>query len=308
MGAAVEERAALKIAHQRGHDAGNRAQRCAGRRPARHRNTAQQPLRVGVAGRGEEFRHRSFLDDLARIHHRHLPRDARDHAQVMGDQHHGDAELGLQVGQQPQDLRLDGDVQRGAGLVGDQQLGPAHERHRDHHALAQPARQLVRILGQPLPRRGDADFFKQLHGPVARLLRACLAVVDVVFGQLFADGVGGVQGRHGLLEDHGHLAAAQGIDASPACGGQVFSQHRQPARAALRGLGQQAHDGQRGHGLAAARFPDEAQRFAAPDLEGHVAHRVQGAARRGDVDSEALHVQDDVVVGHGQALSSGVRS
>ncbi|MNS52189.1 hypothetical protein D3C72_848990 [compost metagenome] len=258
--------------------------------------------------RGKDVFHRAFLDDLPGIHHRHLLRNARHHAQVMGDEHHRDAQLGLQVGQQAQNLRLNGDVQRGAGLVGDQQFRAAHQRHGDHHALAQAARQLVRILRQALPGRRNAHFLQQFHGAVARLLMAGVEVVDVVLGQLLADGVRRVERRHGFLENHRHLAAAQCIDATAARGGQVFAQHRQAARGALGGLGQQAHDGQRGHRLAAARLTHQAQRFAAPDLERHVAHRVQRPARRGDVHRQPLYVQNNFLFVHGQALSSGVSS
>ena len=49
------------------------------------------------------------------------------------------------VAQQGQNLRLDGDVERGCRLVGDQELRPRRERHGDHDALAQTARELVRI-------------------------------------------------------------------------------------------------------------------------------------------------------------------
>ena len=55
--------------------------------------------------------------------------------------------------QQPQDLRLDGDVERGRRLVGDQQRRAAHQRHGDHHALAQAAGKLMRVLREPRRRR-----------------------------------------------------------------------------------------------------------------------------------------------------------
>jgi hypothetical protein len=42
---------------------------------------------------------------------------------------------------------LRGDVERGGGLVGDQQHRFEHQRHRDHDALALAARQLVRVAG-----------------------------------------------------------------------------------------------------------------------------------------------------------------
>ena len=54
--------------------------------------------------------------------------------------------LRAQRAHQLQDLRLDGDVERGGGLVGDQEPRVAGQRHRDHHALAHAARELVRIV------------------------------------------------------------------------------------------------------------------------------------------------------------------
>ena len=59
----------------------------------------------------------------------------------------------LQLAHQIEDLRLDGDVERGGRLVGDQELGIAGERHRDHHALAHAAGELVRIVVEALLRR-----------------------------------------------------------------------------------------------------------------------------------------------------------
>ena len=53
-------------------------------------------------------------------------------------------QLALQRLQQLEDLRLDGDVERGGGLVGDQQVGLVGERHGDHDALALAAGELVR--------------------------------------------------------------------------------------------------------------------------------------------------------------------
>ena len=55
---------------------------------------------------------------------------------------------------QLEDLRLHGDVERGGRLVGDQQVGLIGERHRDHHALALAAGELVRIARQRLSGSG----------------------------------------------------------------------------------------------------------------------------------------------------------
>ena len=55
-----------------------------------------------------------------------------------------------------QDLRLDGDVERGGRLVGDQQRRPADQRHGDHGALAQAARQFEGIGAQRALGIGEA--------------------------------------------------------------------------------------------------------------------------------------------------------
>ena len=65
--------------------------------------------------------------------------------------------LGLDSLDQLEDLGLDRHVEGGRRLVGDEQLGIAGERHRDHHALAHAARQLVRVLLDPPLGGRDAD-------------------------------------------------------------------------------------------------------------------------------------------------------
>ena len=66
---------------------------------------------------------------------------------------------------------LDGHVQRRGRLVGDQQVGPAGQRHGDHDALALAAGKLVRI-GVDAPRRvGNADAIEQRERLLARLRR-----------------------------------------------------------------------------------------------------------------------------------------
>ena len=59
------------------------------------------------------------------------------------------AELVAQPQQQLQDLVLDGDVERGGRLVGQQQLRARGERDGDHRALPHAAGELVRIVVEP---------------------------------------------------------------------------------------------------------------------------------------------------------------
>ena len=73
--------------------------------------------------------------------------------------------LSRQVGEDPEDLRLDDHVERGRRLVGDEELRPQHERERDHDPLPHPAGELVRVLAEA--RRRDS------HSPERLERRGC---------------------------------------------------------------------------------------------------------------------------------------
>ena len=74
----------------------------------------------------------------------------------------------LEALHQVEDLRLRRHVERGRRLVGDQQVGVVDERHRDHHALAHAAGELVRVVVDPPLGARDADRLQQLERPRAR--------------------------------------------------------------------------------------------------------------------------------------------
>ena len=101
-----------------------------------------------MGGPGEKLGNRRRLDHFAGVHHGHAVCDACHHTQVVGDEDHGGAELLLQFTNQPQNLRLNGHIQRRGGFIGNDEIRSAHQRHGNHHALAQPARELVRVLPQ----------------------------------------------------------------------------------------------------------------------------------------------------------------
>ena len=94
----------------------------------------------------------------------------------MRDDDQRDAEAARQILHQLEDLRLDGHVERGGRLVGDDQLRIAGKPDRDHHALAHAAGELMRILIEPALGVGDADQLQQLDGAGARLLLVHLQV------------------------------------------------------------------------------------------------------------------------------------
>ena len=132
LAAAAQPAAAIDLGEPRGAQHGLRrgiARALVGGK-ARHRG--DQHPRVVVARRGEHLARRADLDHAAPLHHRDAVGDLGDHAEVVGDEQHGGRVPALQVLDQPQDLRLGRDVERGRRLVGDQQHGLEHQRHRDH--------------------------------------------------------------------------------------------------------------------------------------------------------------------------------
>ncbi len=103
---------------------------------------------------------RALFHHLAAIHDHDPVGHLGDDAHVVGDEDHGHAHLVLQQSDQRQYLCLDGDVERGRGLVGDEQARLARERHRDHDPLPHAAGQLVRIAAEDLRRFGNANLIE----------------------------------------------------------------------------------------------------------------------------------------------------
>ena len=111
-----------------------------------------------------------------------------------------------------EDLRLHGDVERGGRLVGDQQVGLVGERHRDHHALALAAGQLVRIACEPRLRIGNADLVEQFEDARARRRAGKPLMQQQYLADLLLDRVQRIERRHRLLEDDGDVVAAHLAD------------------------------------------------------------------------------------------------
>ena len=113
------------------------------------------------------------------------------HGQVVGDEQDGHVALFLQTLYQFQNLFLDGDVQRGCGLVAYQELGIAGECHGYHHALLHPPGKLVGILVHAPLRHGKGTVFEGgIRTPAAvrwpksiaggRKIEAPIAYIDVL--------------------------------------------------------------------------------------------------------------------------------
>src|SRR5262245_60476720 len=84
-----------------------------------NRHRREKGASIGMAGVSVNLVARPELDDLPLVHDRHAVAQVLDDAEVMRDEEHGEPELPLQVLEQVQYLRLDRDVERRYGLVGD---------------------------------------------------------------------------------------------------------------------------------------------------------------------------------------------
>ncbi len=116
-----------------------------------------------MLGRGENALLRGELDDLAEIHDRDPMGHVLDDGEIMTDEEERKAELALQVLQQVDDLRLDGNVERGDRLVAHDEVGLGGERARNGDALALSAGEFVRPARLGLARQ--PHFFQQQVDP-----------------------------------------------------------------------------------------------------------------------------------------------
>ena len=146
--AARRKGAARRQVGEVGRRAGDRHQPAALRRGMAGAR-GKQPSRVGMRRRADHGRAGAHLDDAAAVHHRDAVRHFDRDADVVGNEDYAQPQLALQFAQQQQHLDLHRGVERGGRLVGQQHLGPAGERERDHRALAHAARHFVRIVVEP---------------------------------------------------------------------------------------------------------------------------------------------------------------
>src|SRR5208282_3403573 len=131
------------------------------------RNRRQQPARVRIERVAEQLGRVRLLHYARGVENRHIVGILGDHAEIVRYQDDRETEPLLEIADQVENLRLDRNVERGGRLVGDQQVGVARERHRDHHPLAHPAGQLMRVVVDPAFRIGDPDHLERLDRALA---------------------------------------------------------------------------------------------------------------------------------------------
>ena len=108
----------------------------------------QKPAGVRMAGVREDVVDSPLLDELAEVHHHYAIAEVAHDTQVVADEQEGHTEALLQIAQEVENLRLDGDVQTRHDLVADDQLRLEHEGTGETDALPLAAAELPGIAVQ----------------------------------------------------------------------------------------------------------------------------------------------------------------
>src|SRR5215469_13989140 len=142
--------------------------------------------------RAIELARSRHLNDRAKIHHRHAIADVLDDGKVVGNENISQTELLLQVFQQIDDLRLNGDIERRYRFVTNDQLGRNRQGASNSDALALAAGELMWVAPHVI---GVEPYgFEQLDNSVHELP---MCVHQAVNGQSLAnDGAD----RHARIE------------------------------------------------------------------------------------------------------------
>ncbi len=236
-----------------------------------------------MRGAREQRLARRVFDDLPRVHHVHPARALGDDAEVVGDEQDRHPEALLEIGEQRQDLGLDGDVERGGRLVGDQQAWTVDQRHRDEHPLAHPAGELVGIAVSALLGVGNADQLQHLDGALPRILLRHLLVGRYRFGDLVADGEDRVERSRRFLEDDRNVIAAHRPQLAARQRDEIAALEADRAAGAHHAafIDQPQHC-ERQHRLAAPRLTHQADSLAGAHLEIHAVNRARQAFGRAE--------------------------
>ena len=261
------------------------------RRGIQTRDGHHQTLRVrmGEFAVGDDRLRRRHLDHLSAVHDGNVVRHLRDNAEVVGDEQDGRSMLALEVVHQLQDLRLNGDVQRGGRFVRDEQLRLTGQRHSDHHALTHAAGELVRILLGDDFRIRNLNVRQHLDHFLLGFFLAQSLMDDERLGNLAFDGEHRVQAGHRLLEDDGDRVAANLLHLGQGHLRQVFSVKHDAAAGNIAVTVQQLEHAHRGNALAGAGLADDAERSARFNFIGYTVHRLDDAAFGGEECFQILH-------------------
>ena len=242
---------------------------------------------VVVRRRADELLRRPELHDGAVAHHHDPIAEAERLGQVVRDEHHRLAGLGLQSDHLVLHVAPDQGIERAEGLVEQQHLGIERERAGEADALLHASGELVGVLVLEAGQSDELDHLLCTRGPL-RLGHA----LDLETERDVLDDAA-VREQAEVLEDHRDGAAAQrtqlvGVGARDVAAGD---RHLPGGRL------DQAHEGAHERRLARARETHHDEHLAGPDLEADVANGRDASGLRAQLRAREIGVgrTDDLV-------------
>ena len=233
----------------------------------RGRNGRQQGPGIGMHRMREDLICGAGLQKMAEVQYTDTVGNVLDHGQVVCNEKVRRAGLLLNILHEVHHLRLNGYVQCRDTLIRDDQLRVHDQRPGNADTLPLTAGELMGITGRML--RCETHLLQDgLHLGVS-LLPGLAGAMNV---QTLADDVlhllTGIQGSHGILEDHLHLGPQHivGILVQTAADFRVVEQNL-----SLGGV-IEPDDGTSDGGLSGAGLAHEAIGLTGVDLEAHIVH------------------------------------
>lgn len=159
--------------------------------------------RLGVfAGRGVEyFFGVAIFDDFTFVHDGYVIRHVVNNGEVVGNEDHGEFHFSDELLEEIEDLGLDGDIQRGDGLVCDDEVWFRGECAGDGDSLALSAGELMWVLAAEAGIQSDS-FHEGVDGVLQGGFTQFRMAARECFCQCAENRIARVQRGVGILEDH----------------------------------------------------------------------------------------------------------
>ena len=242
---------------------------------------------------------RAELNGATGVHNHDLVGHVGDNTQVVGNHDDGVTVLLLHLLHELNDLSLDGNVQSGRRLVGNQDVRIAGKSHSDHDALTHTTGELVRVLVDALLGLGNTHEIQKLGGALKRLLLGVATVQTKALAHLLADLVDRVEGGHRILEDHRDIVTANVL--------HLFLGHLKDGAAAIANVAaldlsrrhrDKTHDGHGGHGLTGTGLTDDTQGLATIERVRHTIDSANDAVLGMEIHLKVIDLEQMLALGN----------